>query len=141
LVAVEYQLFGVYKGERLTDDVTPFIFKFRVVLLSERLFEDMTEEVETSPLIFVVKVFPEIFCVNKFIILVARDETPLTIVCNKFPDDEAVTELIIEVVETEPFISEDRVLREDDNKLFIVVEETDPPFSTLIVLVEFVFGL
>jgi hypothetical protein len=129
------------KEAKSTDDPTPFIFKLRVVVLKERLFDDMTEDVATRPLMFVVKVFPVIFCVNKFMIVVATEEIPFTMVCKRFPDDEAVTELIIEVVETDPFTSEDRVLREDDNRLLIVVVETDCPLSTFIVLVEFVLGL
>ena len=39
--------------------VTPFTFEERVLPLDERVFEEITGVVEVTPLITVVKVFPE----------------------------------------------------------------------------------
>ena len=89
---------------------TPFTEEVSTVPEVESRLEVITEVVAISPLMLVVKVLPATFWEKELIILVAKEETPLTMVWKKFPVEEAVLEVMTEVVAEDPPTSEVRML-------------------------------
>ena len=89
---------------------TPFTEEVSTVPEVESRLEVITEVVAISPLMLVVKVLPTTFWEKELIILVAKEETPLTMVWKKFPLEEAVLEVMTEVVAEDPPTSEVRML-------------------------------
>jgi len=89
---------------------TPFTEEVSTVPEEESKLEVITEVVAISPLMLVVKVLPATFWEKELIILVAKEETPLTMVWKKFPVEEAVLEVMTEVVAEDPPTSEVRML-------------------------------
>src|SRR5574344_834990 len=89
---------------------TPFTEEVSTVPEAESRLEVITEVVAISPLMLVVKVLPVTFWEKELIILVAKEETPLTMVWKKFPVEEAVLEVMTEVVAEDPPTSEVRML-------------------------------
>jgi hypothetical protein len=74
----------------------------------------MIEEVAITPLIFVVKIFPDDDCVNELMKLTTLDAIPFTNEVKELEVVEIVLEFTIVVVETEPPIFEVIVLMTDD---------------------------
>jgi hypothetical protein len=89
---------------------TPFTEEVSTVPEVESRLEVITEVVAISPLMFVVKTLSVTLWEKELMILVAKDETPLTIVWKKFPVEEAVLEVMTEVVAEDPPTSEVRML-------------------------------
>jgi hypothetical protein len=60
---------------------------------------------------------------------VTADDTPLIIVWNRLPDDEATVELMIEAFEVTPFTFEVKVLVAEDRVCEVITEVVpiDPP--------------
>ena len=54
---------------------------------------------------------------------VTADDTPLIIVWNRFPDDEATVELMIEAFEVTPFTFEVKVLVAEDRVCEVMIDE------------------
>jgi len=66
--------------------------------------------VAISPLIFVVKTLSVTFWEKELMILVAIEETPLTMVWKKLEEEEATLEVMTEVVAEDPPRLEVRIL-------------------------------
>lgn len=79
----------------------------------------ITVVVAICPLIFVVKTFPDTDCENELIIFTTFEITPLIIVWNVFPVDEATLLLMIDTVDVTPLIVETRVFVAEERRLAI----------------------
>jgi hypothetical protein len=96
---------------------TPLIVVVRVAPDIERAFDVIREVVAVRPLIVVERMFPAVPCVKELMSVATDEEIPLTMVWKKLADDEAVLEVMIVDVPTEPPRLLVRVLPEDEREL------------------------
>lgn len=83
--------------------VTPFTFDTKSVPDVESVLLPITEDVAETPLIVVVRTFPERDCVNELIIFEAADAIPFTVVVNVFASEVKMFEVTVVVVACTPF--------------------------------------
>jgi hypothetical protein len=114
---------------RSVEVATPLIVVVRIVPDVERAFDDMTEDVAVTPLIVVVKVLPESDWVKELMRVTREEEIPFTIVWRKLGDEEAILDVMIDVVPTEPPMVDVKTLLDEESvlevfKVVMVAEET-----------------
>jgi hypothetical protein len=89
----------VVAGTPFTELVRVIVF---VVLALIRVFDEMTDDVATTPLTVVVRVLPERVCVNEFIIFITAEDIPFIIFVNVLVLVATVLLVMILVVAKEP---------------------------------------
>jgi hypothetical protein len=99
---------------RSVEVATPFMVVVRNVPLVERAFEVIRDDVAVIPLMTEVRTLPVACWVKDVMIDASDEETPFTIVWKRLADEEAVSEVMILVVPTEPPMFEVRVFPEDE---------------------------
>jgi hypothetical protein len=124
LVEVEIvRVFEVEEATRLVrsvDVAIPFIVVVSIVPDVEISFDDITEDVAVTPFIVVVNVLPVRDWVKELIRVTTLEAIPLTIVCRKLGDEDAMLDVIIVDVPIEPPMFEVRVLL-DEERVFEVL--------------------
>lgn len=105
---------------RSVEVATPLMVVVRVVPFVERALEEITEVVAVRPLIVVERVFPVTPWVKELMIEARVEETPLMTVWKRLAEEEAVEEVMMLVVPTDPPRLEERVLPEVE-RVFEVV--------------------
>ena len=82
----------------------------RMAPLVEIALPVMTDVVAVTPLMVVERVLPVTDCVKELIIVARVEDTPLTIVWRKLAEEDAVLDVMTEVVPTDPPMFEESVL-------------------------------
>ena len=95
---------------RSVEVATPLIVVVRMAPLVEIALPVMTDVVAVTPLMVVERVLPVTDCVKELIIVARVEDTPLTIVWRKLAEEDAVLDVMTEVVPTDPPMFEESVL-------------------------------
>lgn len=123
---VEVEMVSVLEVEEATrlvrsvEVATPLMVVVRTAPDVERAFEVMMEEVATTPFTVEVRMFPAALWVKELMILASEEETPLTMVWMRLAEEDAVLEVMILEVPTDPPTFEVSVLPVAESVLVVV---------------------